>query len=59
MREQTVQRAMADQGTLGLLASGQICNTSPGLAGAVGSSYEDYSVTKDTEEKLTEAQWKG
>ncbi len=33
-------------GTLGLLASGQICNTSPGLAGAVGSSYEDYSVTK-------------
>ncbi len=23
------------------------CNTSPGLAGAVGSSYEDYSVTKD------------
>ncbi len=28
------------------------CNTSPGLAGAVGSSYEDYSVTKDTEEKL-------
>ncbi len=30
------------------------CNTSPGLAGAVGSSYEDYSVTKDTEEKLIE-----
>ncbi len=28
------------------------CNTSPGLAGPVGSSYEDYSVTKDTEEKL-------
>ncbi len=27
------------------------CNTSPGLAGPVGSSYEDYSVTKDTEEK--------
>ncbi len=26
------------------------CNTSPGLAGPVGSSYEDYSVTKDTEE---------
>ncbi len=24
-------------------------NTSPGLAGPVGSSYEDYSVTKDTE----------
>ncbi len=37
-------------------------NTSPGLVGAVGSSYEDYSVTKDTEEKLTEvrlAQRKG
>ncbi len=31
------------------------CNTSPGLAGPVGSIYEDYSVTKDTEEKLTEA----
>ncbi len=30
------------------------CNTSPGLAGPVGSIYEDYSVTKDTEEKLTE-----
>ncbi len=30
------------------------CNTSPGLAGPVGSSYEDYSVTKDTEEKLIE-----
>ncbi len=29
-------------------------NTSPGLAGPVGSSYEDYSVTKDTEEKLIE-----
>ncbi len=28
------------------------CNTSPGQAGAVGSSYEDYRVTKDTEEKL-------
>ncbi len=28
------------------------CNTSPGLAGPVGSSYEDYSVMKDTEEKL-------
>ncbi len=28
------------------------CNTSHGLAGHVGSSYEDYSVTKDTEEKL-------
>ncbi len=26
------------------------CNTSPGLAGPVGSSYEDYNVTKDTEE---------
>ncbi len=26
------------------------CNTSPGLAVPVGSSYEDYSVTKDTEE---------
>ncbi len=26
------------------------CNTSPGLVGGVGSSYEDYSVTKDTEE---------
>ncbi len=26
------------------------CNTSPGL----GSSYEDYSATKDMEEKLTE-----
>ncbi len=24
------------------------CNTSPDLAGAVGSSYEDYSVTKDS-----------
>ncbi len=32
------------------------CNTSPGLAGAVGSSYEDYSVTKDTEEQLIEDQ---
>ncbi len=30
----------------------RLCNTSPGLAGAVGSSYEDYSVTEDTEEKL-------
>ncbi len=30
------------------------CNTSLGLAGPVGSSYEDYSVTKDTEEKLIE-----
>ncbi len=30
----------------------QIANTSPGLAGPVGSSYEDYSVMKDTEEKL-------
>ncbi len=30
------------------------CNTSPGLAGPVGSSYEDYSVMKDTEEKLIE-----
>ncbi len=33
------------------------CNTSPGLAGGgggggVGSSYEDYSMTKDTEEKI-------
>ncbi len=28
------------------------CNTSPGLAGAVGSSYED--MMKDTEEKLIE-----
>ncbi len=27
------------------------CNTSPSLAGPVGSSYEDYSVMKDTEEK--------
>ncbi len=26
------------------------CNTSPGLAAVVGSSSEDYSVTKDTEE---------
>ncbi len=26
----------------------------PGLAGPVASSYEDYSVTKDTEEKLIE-----
>ncbi len=26
------------------------CNTSPGLAGPVESSYEDYSVAKDTEE---------
>ncbi len=25
------------------------CNTSPGLVGPLGSSYEDYSVTKDTE----------
>ncbi len=32
------------------------CNTSPGLAGPVGSSYEDYSVTKDKEEKLIEVQ---
>ncbi len=30
------------------------CNTSPGLVGPVGSSYEDYSMTKDTEEKLIE-----
>ncbi len=30
------------------------CNTSPGLAGPLGSSYEDYSVTKDTEEKIIE-----
>ncbi len=30
------------------------CNTSPGLAGPVGSSYEDYSVTKEMEEKLIE-----
>ncbi len=30
------------------------CNISPGLAGPVGSSYEDYSMTKDTEEKLIE-----
>ncbi len=30
------------------------CNTSYGLAGPVGSSYEDYSVMKDTEEKLIE-----
>ncbi len=30
------------------------CNTSPGLAGPVGSSFGDYSVTKDTEEKLKE-----
>ncbi len=30
------------------------CNTSPGLAGPIGSSYEGYSVTKDTEEKLLE-----
>ncbi len=30
------------------------CNTSPGLAWPVGSSNEDYSVTKDTEEKLIE-----
>ncbi len=29
-------------------------NTSPALAGPVGSSCEDYSVMKDTEEKLTE-----
>ncbi len=29
-------------------------NTSPGLAGPVGSGYEDYSVTKATEEKLLE-----
>ncbi len=28
------------------------CNSSPGLAGAVGSTCEDYSMTKDTEEKL-------
>ncbi len=28
--------------------------TSPGLAGPIGSSYEDYSVTKDKEEKLIE-----
>ncbi len=28
--------------------------TPPGLAGPVGSSYEDYSVTKDMEEKLIE-----
>ncbi len=28
------------------------CNTSTGLAGPVGSSYEDYSVMKDTDEKL-------
>ncbi len=28
------------------------CNTSPSLAGPVGSSYEDYSVMKDTVEKL-------
>ncbi len=26
------------------------CNTSPGLAGPIESSYEDYSVAKDTEE---------
>ncbi len=32
----------------------QITNTSPVLAGPVGSSYEDYSVTKDTEEQLIE-----
>ncbi len=31
-------------------------NTSPGLAGPVGSSYEDYSVKKDTEETLIEVQ---
>ncbi len=30
------------------------CNTSPGLAGAVGSSYEDYSVTKGTKENFIE-----
>ncbi len=30
------------------------CNTSPGLAEPVGCSYEDYSVTKGTEEKLIE-----
>ncbi len=30
------------------------CNTFPDLAGPIGSSYEDYSVTKDTEEKLIE-----
>ncbi len=32
----------------------QNCNTSPGLARPVGSSYEDYSVTKDMEEILIE-----
>ncbi len=30
------------------------CNASPDLAGPVGSSYEDYSVTKDTDKKLIE-----
>ncbi len=30
------------------------CNNSPDLARPVGSSYEDYSVMKDTEEKLIE-----
>ncbi len=30
------------------------CNTSPGLVRPVESSYEDYSVMKDTEEKLIE-----
>ncbi len=30
------------------------CNTSPGLVGPVGSCYEDYSLMKDTEEKLIE-----
>ncbi len=30
------------------------CNTAPGLAGPVGSSYEDYSVMEDIEEKLIE-----
>ncbi len=31
------------------------CNASPDLAGPVGSSYEDYSVTKDTDKKLIES----
>ncbi len=33
------------------------CSTSPGVAGPKGSSYEDYSVTKNTEEKLIKLLW--
>ncbi len=43
------------QSMLHLTRTRTLCtNTSPSLAGAVESSYEDYSVTKDTEENSCE-----